>query len=72
MFGVGFLELVVVVVICLLMFGPGKVPEVGAVLGKSLRAFQQVLDPPPEEAAASSPSPAATTSAFETHQDTVG
>jgi len=73
MFGLGFPELVVILVVCLLLFGPGKIPELGAALGKSLRDFQRALNPPPEDAAASPPSPTAvTTRSVETNQDKVG
>jgi TatA/E family protein of Tat protein translocase len=37
----GPLELVVILVIALLILGPGKLPDVGAALGKSLREFRK-------------------------------
>ena len=48
MFGIGFPELVVIFVICLVILGPGKLPEIGAALGKGIRDFQRALKPPPE------------------------
>lgn len=44
MWGLGFPELIVILVIALLVFGPGRLPEVGNFLGKSLRAFRDSLE----------------------------
>ena len=44
MMGLGFPELLVILVIALLVFGPSRLPEVGTFLGKSLRAFRDSLD----------------------------
>ncbi len=42
MLGIGhFPELIIVLVIALIVFGPGKLPEIGRSLGKGLRGFQQ-------------------------------
>jgi sec-independent protein translocase protein TatA len=40
-FNVGPLELVIVLVIALLILGPGRLPEVGSALGKSIREFRK-------------------------------
>lgn len=40
-FGIGVWELGIVLVIVLLIFGAGKLPGVGAALGKSLSAFKK-------------------------------
>ncbi len=37
----GPLELVIILVVALLILGPGKLPEVGAALGKSIREFRK-------------------------------
>jgi sec-independent protein translocase protein TatA len=37
----GPLELVVILVIALVILGPGKLPDVGAALGKSIREFRK-------------------------------
>jgi len=45
MFGnIGFPELLVILVIALLVFGPKKLPEVGRSLGKALREFRKTSD----------------------------
>ncbi len=38
---IGAPELIVILVIALLILGPGKLPEVGASIGKSLREFRK-------------------------------
>ncbi len=37
----GPLELVIILVIALLVLGPGKLPDVGSALGKSIREFRK-------------------------------
>jgi sec-independent protein translocase protein TatA len=49
MWGIGVPELIVILVIALLVFGPGRLPEVGNFLGKSLRSFRDALDRREEE-----------------------
>ena len=39
--GIGPLELIIVLVIALIVVGPGRLPDVGAALGKSIREFRQ-------------------------------
>ena len=41
MFDVGIPELVLILVVALVVFGPGKLPEVGSALGKSIREFRR-------------------------------
>ena len=43
MFGLGTQELIVILVIALFLFGGKKLPEIGAGLGKRLRAFKKGL-----------------------------
>lgn len=40
-FGIGLPEMVLILVIALLVFGPKKLPEVGRSLGKAIRGFQE-------------------------------
>ncbi|MDA8105501.1 MAG: twin-arginine translocase TatA/TatE family subunit [Nitrospiraceae bacterium] len=37
------LHLIVILAIVLVIFGPGKLPEIGAGLGKSIREFKKAL-----------------------------
>jgi sec-independent protein translocase protein TatA len=39
-FGIGLPEMMVIMVIALLVFGPKKLPEIGKSLGKAIRGFQ--------------------------------
>ena len=41
MFGIGIPELVLILIVGLIVFGPGKLPEVGRALGKGLREFKK-------------------------------
>jgi sec-independent protein translocase protein TatA len=45
MFGnIGFPELLIIMVIALLIFGPKKLPEVGKSIGKAVREFRRTSD----------------------------
>jgi sec-independent protein translocase protein TatA len=39
-FGVGLPEMVLIMVVALLVFGPKKLPEIGRSVGKAIRGFQ--------------------------------
>jgi sec-independent protein translocase protein TatA len=41
MFDIGVPELIMILVIALIIFGPGKLPEIGSAIGKGLREFRQ-------------------------------
>jgi len=41
MFGIGATELVIILVLALIIFGPGKLPEVGKAIGKGIREFKK-------------------------------
>ena len=41
MFGIGIPELVIILVIILIIFGAGKLPEIGAGLGKGIKNFKK-------------------------------
>ncbi len=41
MFGLGTTELILILVIVLIIFGAGKLPEIGGALGKSIKSFKK-------------------------------
>ena len=43
MFGLGMPELIVILVIILIVFGAGKLPEIGGAIGKGIRNFKKSL-----------------------------
>ena len=45
----GPLELLIILVIVILIFGVGKLPEVGASLGKAIRGFREETEQKPKE-----------------------
>ncbi len=49
MFGIGVPELIVILVIALVVFGPGKLPEIGSALGKGIRDFKKSFEGADEE-----------------------
>ncbi len=44
MFGLGWQELVIILVIALIIFGPKKLPELGKSLGQAIRGFREGSD----------------------------
>ena len=44
MFGLGMPELIIILVVALLVFGPGKLPEIGSALGRGIRDFKRSVD----------------------------
>lgn len=43
MFGLGWPEVAIIVVVAILIFGPKKIPELGSTFGKTLRGFKEGL-----------------------------
>ena len=41
MFGIGVPELILILAVGLIVFGPGKLPEMGRTLGKGIREFRK-------------------------------
>lgn len=44
MFGLGLPELVVILVIALIIFGPKKLPEMGKAIGKAINEFKKTSE----------------------------
>jgi sec-independent protein translocase protein TatA len=40
MFGIGIPELVLILILALIIFGPGKLPEVGRAVGRGISEFK--------------------------------
>ena len=68
MFGsFGWMELLLILIIVLIIFGAGKIPQLGEGLGKAIKGFKKSVHeadaidvtPPPAEAAPAQPSPMA-------------
>jgi len=49
MFGIGMPELIIILVIILIIFGAGKLPEIGSGIGKGIKNFKKATHEPPEE-----------------------
>lgn len=48
MFGLGMGELLIILVIVLVVFGAGKLPDLGEGLGKGIRNFRKAVKTPDE------------------------
>ncbi len=46
MFGIGMPELIIILIIILIIFGAGKLPEIGAGMGKAIRNFKGATTEP--------------------------
>ncbi len=46
MFGIGMPELIIILIIILIIFGAGKLPEIGAGMGKAIRNFKGATSEP--------------------------
>ena len=42
-FGIGMQELLIILLICLLVFGAAKLPEIGKALGDTIKAFKKSM-----------------------------
>jgi len=48
MFGIGFSELLIILVIVLVIFGANKLPQIGEGMGKAIRNFKKATNEPEE------------------------
>jgi sec-independent protein translocase protein TatA len=48
MFGIGMPELLVILVIIIIIFGAGKLPEIGGAIGKGIKNFKKATREPNE------------------------
>ncbi len=61
-FGLGFPEMLLILAVVFIIFGVGRLPEVGGAVGRSIREFRKAskepdeLEAPAEDAAPSAPS----------------
>jgi len=46
LFGLGMPELILILVIAMVIFGPSKLPAMGASMGKAIREFQSSVKEP--------------------------
>lgn len=57
MFGIGTSELIIILVIVLIIFGVGKLPEIGAGMGKAIKNFKKATSDEGNEAQAKQDKP---------------
>jgi TatA/E family protein of Tat protein translocase len=61
MFGLHMPELIIILVVALLIFGPKKLPEMGSAIGKSIKEFRkgvnEVAQPQPKAEEPAAPAP---------------
>jgi len=62
LFGFGWMELLLVLVIVLIVFGAGKLPQLGEGLGKAIKGFKKsVHEPEPQLETQAAPMPVGVT-----------
>jgi sec-independent protein translocase protein TatA len=49
MFGIGMPELIIILIIILIIFGAGKLPEIGSGIGKGIKNFKKATRQAQEE-----------------------
>ena len=64
MFGFGWMELLLVLIIVLIVFGAGKLPQLGEGLGKAIKGFKKTVhEPEPQEITEAQPDASPTSQA---------
>jgi sec-independent protein translocase protein TatA len=59
MFGLGWMELLLILMIVLIIFGAGKLPQLGEGVGKAVKGFKKsVFEPEPQQLAEQQDPPA--------------
>ncbi|MDI6794168.1 MAG: twin-arginine translocase TatA/TatE family subunit [bacterium] len=43
MFGIGFSELLIILIIILIIFGAGKLPQIGRAMGEGIKGFHSAV-----------------------------
>ena len=49
MFGIGMPELIIILIIILIIFGAGKLPEIGSGIGKGIKNFKKATHESPDK-----------------------
>ncbi|MEW6607324.1 MAG: twin-arginine translocase TatA/TatE family subunit [bacterium] len=49
MFGIGMSELIIILIIALIVFGPKRMPEMGKALGRAMKEFRKATQELKEE-----------------------
>jgi sec-independent protein translocase protein TatA len=63
------MHLLVILVIVLIIFGPGRLPEIGKGLGQSIRGFKKAMSEDEQEDAKEAPKEIASSNAMVTKQE---
>jgi sec-independent protein translocase protein TatA len=50
-FGLGWMELLLILIIVLVIFGAGKLPQIGEGIGKAVKGFKKSIEPEPQQIA---------------------
>ena len=45
------MHLIIILIIVLIIFGPGKLPELGGSIGKAIRGFKKAMEEPEKKSA---------------------
>ena len=48
MFGFGVIEIIIVLIIVIVLFGASRLPEIGSGIGEAIKNFKKTISEPPE------------------------